>query len=57
MSEEAPEKWREDFPIEWGTDNYVTRREFRTFIVLRHESFSHDEHGARRASRSRLTTR
>jgi Rieske Fe-S protein len=34
MSEEAQEKWREDFPIEWGADNYVTRREFTKFLVL-----------------------
>lgn len=30
---EAP-KWRKDFPIEWGADNYVTRREFTKFLVL-----------------------
>jgi Rieske Fe-S protein len=27
-------KWREDFPIEWGVDNYITRREFTKFMVL-----------------------
>ncbi len=27
-------KWREDFPIETGADNYVTRREFTKFLVL-----------------------
>lgn len=34
MSSETPPKWREDFPIEWGADNYVTRREFTKFLVL-----------------------
>jgi Rieske Fe-S protein len=32
VSEE--QKWREDFPIQWGADNYVTRREFTKFLVL-----------------------
>jgi len=27
-------KWRQDFPIEWDKDNYVTRREFTKFLVL-----------------------
>jgi Rieske Fe-S protein len=27
-------KWRKDFPIQWGADNYVTRREFTKFLVL-----------------------
>jgi Rieske Fe-S protein len=27
-------KWRKDFPIQWGMDNYVTRREFTKFLVL-----------------------
>ena len=34
MSEDATPKWRKDFPIEWGADNYVTRREFTKFLVL-----------------------
>ena len=34
MSETGKEKWREDFPIQWGVDNYVTRREFTKFLVL-----------------------
>lgn len=34
MSDKTQEKWREDFPIEWGADNYVTRREFTKFLVL-----------------------
>lgn len=31
---ENSEQWREDFPIEWGADHYVTRREFTKFMVL-----------------------
>jgi arsenite oxidase small subunit len=27
-------KWREDFPIAQGADNYITRREFTKFLVL-----------------------
>jgi Rieske Fe-S protein len=27
-------KWRSDFPIEWGADNYVTRREFAKYLAL-----------------------
>lgn len=34
MSNDVQPKWREDFPIEWGADNYVTRREFTKFLVL-----------------------
>ena len=34
MSMETTPKWREDFPIEWGADHYVTRREFTKFLVL-----------------------
>lgn len=30
----AGEKWREDFPIGWGEDNYVTRREFAKYVAL-----------------------
>ncbi|HEY3333567.1 MAG TPA: Rieske (2Fe-2S) protein [Capsulimonadaceae bacterium] len=26
--------WRKDFPIEWDSDNYITRREFTKFLVL-----------------------
>ena len=33
--EAAPEeKWREDFPVEWAADNYVTRRDFTRFLIL-----------------------
>ena len=28
------EKWRNDFPIEWEGDNYVTRREMVKFLTL-----------------------
>src|SRR6185436_7304763 len=34
MSDSSNSKWREDFPIEWGVDNYITRREFTKFMVL-----------------------
>ena len=27
-------KWRKDFPVEWGADNYVSRREMTKFLVL-----------------------
>jgi nitrite reductase/ring-hydroxylating ferredoxin subunit len=32
--EEQGEQWREDFPVDWAADNYVTRREFTKFLVL-----------------------
>lgn len=28
------EKWRDDFPVEWAADNYVTRRDFTRFLIL-----------------------
>jgi len=34
MSDSVTPKWRKDFPVEWGADNYVTRREFTKFLVL-----------------------
>ena len=34
MSDNTTPKWRRDFPISWGADNYVTRREFTKFLVL-----------------------
>lgn len=34
MSDADAPKWRKDFPIEWGEDNYVTRREFTKFLVM-----------------------
>lgn len=30
----AQPKWREDFPIHWEDDEYVTRREFTKFLGL-----------------------
>jgi Rieske Fe-S protein len=29
-----PPKWREDFPISWESDHYVTRRELAKFLTL-----------------------
>ena len=26
--------WREDFPINWDDDHYITRREFASFLTL-----------------------
>src|ERR1041384_2110066 len=28
------ERWREDFPVNWESDNYVTRREMVKFLAL-----------------------
>jgi Rieske Fe-S protein len=30
----TPPKWRQDFPIEWEGDHYVTRREMVKFLTL-----------------------
>src|SRR5437660_9942820 len=27
-------RWREDFPVDWESDNYVTRREMVKFLAL-----------------------
>src|SRR5690349_16483728 len=27
-------RWREDFPIQWERDHYITRREFAKFLTL-----------------------
>ena len=27
-------RWREDFPINWEDDHYVTRRSFTTFLTF-----------------------
>lgn len=32
--EEARPRWREDFPIAWERDHYVTRRELAKFLTL-----------------------
>ena len=29
-----PARWREDFPVEWENDNYITRREMVKFLGL-----------------------
>lgn len=34
MSRDSIPKWRRDFPITWGADDYITRREFTKFLVL-----------------------
>jgi Rieske Fe-S protein len=35
MSEPAATpRWREDFPVRWGEDNYMTRRELAKFLTL-----------------------
>jgi Rieske Fe-S protein len=31
--EDQPQ-WRQDFPIDWGQDNYIARRDFTKFMVL-----------------------
>ncbi len=31
---EAQPKWRQDFPIDWPQDHYVSRRDFTKFLVL-----------------------
>jgi nitrite reductase/ring-hydroxylating ferredoxin subunit len=31
---EAQPRWRQDFPIDWPQDNYITRRDFTRFMVL-----------------------
>lgn len=32
-------RWRQDFPIDWGRDEYVSRRELTKFIVLTSAAF------------------
>src|SRR6266508_5272622 len=27
-------RWREDFPVNWEDDHYITRRQFTTFLTL-----------------------
>lgn len=39
----APEqqpRWRRDFPIDWAEDDYVSRRDLATFIVLTSGAFA-----------------
>lgn len=33
-------KWREDFPIDWPQDHYVSRRDFTKFMVLTSLAFT-----------------
>ena len=33
MAEDRP-RWREDFPVRWDDDHYVTRRELAKFLTL-----------------------
>ena len=33
-TENGAPQWREDFPIQWENDNYVTRRELAKFLTL-----------------------
>ena len=33
MAEDRP-RWREDFPVRWDEDHYVTRRELAKFLTL-----------------------
>jgi nitrite reductase/ring-hydroxylating ferredoxin subunit len=37
--EEQP-KWRQDFPIDWPQDHYVSRRDFTKFMVLTSLAFT-----------------
>jgi hypothetical protein len=36
----AQPKWRRDFPIDWGQDDYVTRRDLVKFMVLTSGAFA-----------------
>ena len=31
---DEPARWREDFPVRWDEDNYMTRRELAKFLTL-----------------------
>lgn len=37
---EAQPKWRQDFPIDWSRDEYVSRRDLVKFIVLTSVAFT-----------------
>lgn len=39
MLEDQP-KWRQDFPIDWPQDHYVSRRDFTKFMVLTSLAFT-----------------
>ena len=32
-------RWRQDFPIDWPADEYLTRREFTKFLMLTSGAF------------------
>lgn len=34
MKDKQPEAWRQDFPVDWSADHYVSRRDFVKFLVL-----------------------
>lgn len=34
MQEHSAEAWRQDFPIDWSADHYVSRRDLIKFLVL-----------------------
>lgn len=34
MDPKTPTAWREDFPVDWTQDHFVTRRDFVKFLVL-----------------------
>jgi len=37
---EAQPRWRQDFPIDWPQDHYVSRRDFTKFMVLTSLAFT-----------------
>ncbi|ODT79580.1 hypothetical protein ABS71_01015 [bacterium SCN 62-11] len=34
MKKKDPEAWRQDFPVDWAADHYVSRRDLVKFLVL-----------------------
>lgn len=40
QSPEEQPRWRQDFPIDWPQDEYVSRREFIKFLLLTSAAFS-----------------
>src|SRR3954470_22449580 len=34
LTTEGRPRWREDFPVRWDEDNYMTRRELAKFLTL-----------------------
>jgi nitrite reductase/ring-hydroxylating ferredoxin subunit len=38
-ADEQP-RWRQDFPIDWPVDEYLTRREFTKFLILTSGAFA-----------------